>query len=162
MRRRGIKYFAAGNFGARKPFANFLFPHFEDEDKDEYFSAASEFLRMAKSTRQIIPRSSNKAALGPVGTLCFTCDAAGYMYGIVCSNDYPLKLAFGFLQDMLNQYVDVSIKPAIDGTDVQVWSNPHFSTDIFGIRPLAIELWQRYARPEDGYAKERSIVMLAQ
>eukprot|EP00397_Hematodinium_sp_SG-2012_P052307 GEMP01061774.1.p1 GENE.GEMP01061774.1~~GEMP01061774.1.p1 ORF type:complete len:222 (+),score=52.71 GEMP01061774.1:160-825(+) len=162
-RRQGIKFFHAGNYSAKKTFANFLFPHFEDEDKEEYYDAVSEFMRVAKSTRHMIPKSSNKIELGPIGTLVFSCDSQGFLYGVVCSQDYPLKQAFDFVQDAMKLYADIPIRSALDGTDISVWTDtPEFYTDVFGIRPLAYELWQKYARPEDGSTNQRNMVMLSQ
>jgi len=153
-RRRGIKYFTGGNYSVKKPFANFMFKDFPAEEKEEYFPEVSQFLRMAKATKQIAPKSANSKDLGPFGVLAFSTDAQGYMYGIICSHDYPLKKAFDFVQSMIKLYENVNIQSALDGTDPSVWEeNPEFSTDVFGIRPLAQTLWKKFSRPGDGTMK---------
>jgi len=148
--KRGMRYFAAGRSKDRRMFASWLFPKFQgDVNETRYREALVDILRVAGSS--VAPKTRHKLSFD-LGVLYFTADGGGNMLGVVASEDFPMAQAFKFLQEMLDIYDGVDIS-ALDKADA-VWKDERFRNDAFGVRDLAIAAWKRYARKEDGHAKD--------
>mmetsp|Transcript_24159 Transcript_24159/g.51523 ORF Transcript_24159/g.51523 Transcript_24159/m.51523 type:complete len:222 (+) Transcript_24159:128-793(+) len=158
-RRKGMKYFAAGRCAGQRLFASWLFPFFEGDPLiEDYRAAIKDVLKVAGGSVQ--PRTRHKLSFD-LGTLYFTGDNVGNIFGVVASECFPMDDAFKFLQEMLDIYDGIDVASALDTADPSIWDEPHFRDDAFGVKELATGAWRNLSRPHDGFCFEPSAEFMA-
>eukprot|EP00743_Colponemidia_sp_Colp-15_P002855 GILK01003089.1.p1 GENE.GILK01003089.1~~GILK01003089.1.p1 ORF type:complete len:293 (-),score=56.33 GILK01003089.1:183-1019(-) len=150
LSKKGLKFFAAGDFASRLVFASFLFPKFEgDTHYTRYIGTFKDVLRVAGG--RVKPRTRHKLTFG-LGTLWFSADQDGHMFAVLSSNEYPQAFAFRFLWETIPLFDTVNIASAVREVSHEVAQEDYFKADAFGLRPLIMDAYKTYVREGDGNA----------